>query len=95
LFPGADGPYGGRGIYPVASLMNHSCVCNTRNIISGTRYNTRIVITGTRYNNRNVSTETRYNTRNIITGTRLNTRNIITLQHQEHNRRKPSATLGL
>lgn len=32
---GSDGNYKGRGIYPVASLMNHSCICNTRNIIKG------------------------------------------------------------
>ena len=32
---GRDGPYRGRGLYPVASLMNHSCICNTRNIITG------------------------------------------------------------
>ena len=32
---GRDGPYRGRGIYPVASLMNHDCICNTRNIITG------------------------------------------------------------
>ena len=30
-----QGSYAGRGLYPVASLMNHSCVCNTRNIITG------------------------------------------------------------
>ncbi len=72
-FIGADGPYRGRGIYPVASLMNHCCVCNTRNIITGTRYNTRNIITGTRYNTRNIITGTRYNTRNIIAGSRCNT----------------------
>ena len=32
---GDCGSYKGRGIYPLASLMNHSCVCNTRNIMTG------------------------------------------------------------
>ena len=32
---GKDGPYKGRGIFPTACLMNHSCICNTRNIITG------------------------------------------------------------
>ena len=30
-----QGSYAGRGLYPVASLMSHDCVCNTRNIITG------------------------------------------------------------
>jgi len=41
---GMDGVYRGRGIYPVASLMNHSCVCNTRNIIENTRLETRATV---------------------------------------------------
>ena len=41
---GADGPYRGRGIYPVASLMNHSCICNTRNIITGSMLESRATV---------------------------------------------------
>ena len=32
---GEDGPYKGRGIYPVTSLLNHACISNTRNIVTG------------------------------------------------------------
>ena len=32
---GEDGPYKGRGIYPVTSLLNHACITNTRNIVTG------------------------------------------------------------
>jgi len=32
---GDCGSYKGRGIYPLASLVNHSCVTNTRNIMTG------------------------------------------------------------
>jgi hypothetical protein len=76
---GADGPYRGRGIYPVASLMNHSCVCNTRNIVTGTRYEKilgewRIYDFATALVNHSKICITR----NIITGTGSNIRNIIT-----------------
>jgi len=42
---GRDGPYRGRGLYPVASLMNHSCICNTRNIITGINLECRACVT--------------------------------------------------
>ena len=32
---GDCGEYKGRGIYPLAALMNHSCICNTRNLMTG------------------------------------------------------------
>ncbi|XP_023332459.1 histone-lysine N-methyltransferase ASHR1 [Eurytemora carolleeae] len=41
---GLDGVYRGRGIYPIASLMNHSCICNTRNIINHTKLDTRATV---------------------------------------------------
>ena len=40
-----QGNYAGRGIYPVASLMNHSCVCNTRNIITARALHCRATVT--------------------------------------------------
>jgi len=41
---GGDGAYRGRGLYQIASLMNHDCICNTRNIITKARLETRAVV---------------------------------------------------
>ena len=38
------GPYRARGLFPVASLMNHSCVCNSRNIVTDDRLETRATV---------------------------------------------------
>ena len=39
---GEDGPYKGRGIYPVTSLLNHACISNTRNIVTGRTLEVRL-----------------------------------------------------
>ena len=41
---GEDGPYKGRGIYPVTSLLNHACISNTRNIVTGRTLEVRLFI---------------------------------------------------
>ena len=41
---GEDGPYKGRGIYPVTSLLNHACITNTRNIVTGRTLEVRLSV---------------------------------------------------
>jgi len=38
------GAYRGRGVYPLTSLMNHSCITNTRNLIFGDTLEVRATV---------------------------------------------------